>query len=154
MLTTTNNHTEYLEARVLSANPAGLIEILYEGALEGTILARSLLKSGDVVARGQAVSRVSAIVAELKGALRDPGDRSIPANLERLYEYCQRQLVAAHRFGDDSILAEVQTILAQMLAGWRGAMAGQSAPKPLAEPSLSCFEEQHPAISPLRSWTL
>jgi flagellar protein FliS len=154
VMTSTNNHTEYLEARVLSANPAGLVEILYEGALEGTVLARSLLRRGEVVQRGHTISRVSAIIAELMGTLRDPGDPTIPANLERLYEYCQRQLVAAHRYGDDSILAEVQSILSQLLTGWRGAMAGQK-PVTASDESIGvCVEAPHTATSRLRSWTL
>ncbi|MBL0159811.1 MAG: flagellar export chaperone FliS [Bryobacterales bacterium] len=153
-MTTTNNHNEYLEARVLSATAAGLIEILYESALEGTVFARTLLKSGEVVQRGQTISRVSAILTELQGSLRDPGDATIPANLERLYEYCQRQLVAAHRFGDDGLLAEVQAILAQLLQGWRGAIDAQNAGRTPAGPPSVFLNDPHSTAPRLRSWTL
>ena len=150
----TDSSNEYLESRVLSASPVGLIEILYERALESVTSARHFLATGDVGNRGREVTRAQAIVAELANCLDSRSGGEIAHNLARLYEYSQQKLSRAHRFGSDEDLNEVQSILTNMLTSWRGV----SSPRHL-DPVSAVVDGFHGEsrlgpTSSQRSWTL
>ncbi|MBN9663880.1 MAG: flagellar export chaperone FliS [Acidobacteria bacterium] len=146
--------SEYIESRVLSATPAGLIEILYEKALEHMASAQFHLRAGEVVERGQAISKVQAIINELNHALDAKKGGEIAVNLQRLYEYSIVKLTEAHRFGSEAGLVEVERILQNMLDGWR------EATRPIESThNYDSFTADHMMLQPeaspaLRSWTL
>ena len=150
----TDSRNEYLESRVLSASPVGLIEILYERALESVTAARHFLETGDVGSRGREVTRAQAILAELADCLDSRNGGEIAVNLARLYEYSQQQLSRAHRFGSDEDLREVQSILTNMLTSWRGV----SSPRcldPVSAAADGCHgESRSGSTSSQQSWTL
>jgi len=149
----TNSSNEYLESRVLSAGPVGLIEILYERALESVTSARHFLTTGDIGSRGREITRAQAILAELANCLDSRSGGEISHNLARLYEYSQQKLSRAHRFGTDEDLNEVQGILTNMLTSWRGVSA-PSHSDPVSTAENGFHGERRPtSTSSQRSWT-
>lgn len=148
--------SEYIESRVLSATPAGLIEILYEKAIEFLAAAQFHLRAGEIMERGTAISKVQAIISELINSLDRKQGGEVAQNLLRLYDYSLRRLTEAHCTANEAALKEVQGILQNMLDGWREAMA----PKPVVSShSYDSFTADHMLLQPeaapaLRSWTL
>lgn len=146
--------SEYIESRVLSATPAGLIEILYEKALEHMASAQFHLRAGEVVERGQAISKVQAIINELNHALDPKKGGEIAVNLQRLYEYSLLKLTEAHRFGSEAGLVEVERILQNMLDGWREATRPTDNSFHYDSVTADHMMLQPEAAPALRSWTL
>ncbi|MGJ5817928.1 flagellar export chaperone FliS [Paludibaculum fermentans] len=146
--------SEYIESRVLSATPAGLIEILYEKALEHMASAQFHLRAGEVVERGQAISKVQAIINELLHSLDTKKGGEIALNLQRLYEYSVLKLTEAHRFGTEAGLVEVERILQNMLDGWREATRPAQNTSSYDSVTADHMLLQPEAAPALRSWTL
>ena len=101
------------------AGPMDLIDLLYEGALEQVRSARSYLSSGDVMARGTALSKAFEFISELILSLNHERGGQMSADLLRVYGYLQTQLLDAHRQQSDPLLAEAETILTSLRDNWR-----------------------------------
>ncbi len=138
---------------MLSATPAGLIEILYEKALEHLTKAQVQLHSGEILERGLSISRTQAIINELVNCLDRKQGGEIAQNLLRLYDYSNVRLTEAHRLGSEAILKEVAGILQNMLDGWREANRLTESSR-IGEPFTADHVMVQPEASPaLRSWT-
>ena len=119
---------QYLENRVLSAQPVELIGMLYEGALGSVRDARRHLAAGDIRARAKAISRACEILLELANSLEHQRGGTISARLARLYEYMYSRLIEANMRQVDEPLAEVLGLLLTLSEGWSGVRAPQSVP--------------------------
>lgn len=155
MIKQAHSWNEYLESRVLSASPTGLIEILYEKALESVVEARRHLRSGNVAERGKCVSRAQAIFAELIASMDVTKGGAVGYSLLRLYEYAQFRLTEAHRYARDSDLLEVEKLTENMLQGWRG-VVNHPDPEIHTVPLFEAMEAgaAHTVSLPSRSWSL
>lgn len=120
----------YLESRILCADGIELVRILYQAALESVERARRFLRQGDIAGRSKAISRASAILAELALSLNHGAEASLSRNLVELYDYMQRRLTAAHLHQVEPPLAEVARLLGTLLEGWLNCVA---AAQPWAE---------------------
>lgn len=120
-----NPYDSYLESRVLSASPVELVEMLYVAAIEAVGHARAHLASGDIAARGVAVTRASNIVGELVQSLDHSNGGALAADLQHLYDYVLRRLQAGHFEQSDAALAEVETLLGTLAGAWREIAASQ-----------------------------
>ena len=108
----------YLETRVLSASPTGLVSILYEYATLRLQEARAGLADGDVAARSKAVLKVIAILGELESSLDHEFGGQIAANLGRLYRYMRERLTAGNIQAVDEPFAEVEALLKTLGEAW------------------------------------
>jgi flagellar protein FliS len=114
----------YLESRVLSADPLELVHILYGHTLEMVRDARRYLASGDIAARGTAISRAIAAVAELDASLDHQAGGSVSRNLASLYEYMRLRLLTANIQRQDAPLAEVESLLRTLDEAWSAIRPG------------------------------
>src|SRR6478735_7123474 len=78
---------EYLESRILSAQPAELVEMLYQVAIQSLKKAIGHLKSGDAMARSREVTRAQEAVNEMMAALDHSVGASFTQTLAALYSY-------------------------------------------------------------------
>jgi flagellar secretion chaperone FliS len=117
-----NPQKEYLANSVTAASPAELIRMLYEAAAEAVEQALEALGSGDILRRGNAVSKALEILSELRLSLRREVDPAYCDTLSGLYGYLQRQLIRAHADKSEGAFREVQRLLHTLLEGWVGAM--------------------------------
>lgn len=128
---------EYLESRVLSAQPAELIEMLYQVAVQSLHKALGHLKSGDAMARAREVTRAQEAVNELMASLDHSVGASFTQTLAALYAYIQQQILKGHTGPSDEAFQRALGILTTLREGWSGVCAdltraNQAAPQ-LAE---------------------
>jgi flagellar protein FliS len=105
---------------VEAASPVELVVMLYDGALRFLGQAREAIERRDVRAKGEALSRVIAIVGELQATLDMEQGGEVAASLHRLYAYVMDCLVAASVNRDVVPLDDAARVLATLREGWAG----------------------------------
>lgn len=126
-MTPTKPHQEYISSRVASATPMELTRMLYEGAVKSVQEAVLAHRGGDILARGNAVTRAVEILGELRFSLRRDVAPQYCDTLSGLYGYLQNRLIQAHAEKSESMLQEVAGLIQTLLEGWLGAMRNLSA---------------------------
>lgn len=167
-MTPTNPHKEYTASRVAAATPVELTRMLFEGAVQAVQEAMAAHRSGDIHARGNAVTKAVQILGELRFSLRRDVAPQYCDTLSGLYGYLQNRLIQAHAEKSESMLQEVLQLIQTLLEGWIGAMrnldalegasakdAGSGSAEPAA-PALSVaaspYSSKQAAESQNRSW--
>jgi flagellar protein FliS len=121
----------YLEGRIMSADPIGLVLMLCRGCSDAVREARRLLAEGDIAGRSRSITRAWEILAELATSLDRERGGDIAERLGLLYDYMQRRLIEANCRQEDGPLAEVVGLLATLVEAWEGAQRGSlPAPSP------------------------
>ncbi len=111
-------HEAYLESRVLSADPLGLVRVLYQAAIASVHDARRYLAAGQITERSRSISKACEIVIELNAALDHQRGGEISARLAALYDYMLRRLLEANIEQSDALLAEVLGLLSTLSEAW------------------------------------
>lgn len=107
-----------LETGVANAHPHRLIQMLFDGALLAVARAKSAMASGNITARGAAISKAIQIIDEgLKASLVDTGTE-LAGNLRALYEYMSCRLLVASLKNDSAALDEVTRLLSEIKEAW------------------------------------
>lgn len=122
----------YIEVRVDSADPVGLIRLLYQGALGAIRDARRSLAAGEIAERSRSISKAFEILTELTSSLDYERGGEIAVRLARLYDYMQRRLLEANAQQADEPLAEVLGLLTTLAEAWQSIQepAAQTAETP------------------------
>jgi flagellar secretion chaperone FliS len=113
---------EYVSSRVAAATPMELTRMLYEGAIQSVQEAIAAHRLGDILARGNAVTKAVEIIGELRLSLRREVSPQYCDTLAGLYGYLQRRLIQAHAEKSEGMLREVAALIQTLLEGWMGAM--------------------------------
>jgi flagellar secretion chaperone FliS len=121
-MTPTDPHKEYVVSRVAAATPVELTRMLYEGAVQAVREALTAHRGGDILARGNAVTKAVQILGELRFSLRRDVAPQYCDTLSGLYGYLQNRLIQAHAEKSESMLQEVLQLIQTLLEGWIGAM--------------------------------
>ncbi|AEK60802.1 flagellar export chaperone FliS [Collimonas fungivorans] len=113
-----------IESAVMSASPQQLLTMLFDGAKAAISMARHHMASGDVVAKGNAISKaVSIIDSGLKASLDAEAGGSagaeLAANLSALYDYINQRLLYANLRNDPALLEEADRLLENIASAWR-----------------------------------
>ena len=108
----------YRRIEAESRSPMELVLMLYDGALRFVGEARNAIARQDVHARGEAVSRVLAIIGELQSTLNISDGGAIAAELDRLYGYMTSRLLDVTVHQDAAALDDVQKVLLTLREGW------------------------------------
>ncbi|HXA47541.1 MAG TPA: flagellar export chaperone FliS, partial [Burkholderiaceae bacterium] len=86
-----------LETGVMSASPHKLVVMLFEGAMLQVTLAKQHMTAGDIAKKGKAISRAIAFIETgLRASLNKNVGGELALNLDALYAYMSKQLVAAN----------------------------------------------------------
>ena len=140
---------EYLESRILSAQPAELIEMLYRVAIQSLQKATGHLKTGDAMARSGEVTRAQEAVNELMAALDHSVGASFTQTLAALYAYVQQQILKGHAGQSEEAFQRAIGILTTLQEGWSGVCGEQAKAHPAvahpAEHSEPAYPEEPPA---------
>lgn len=121
-MTPTNPHKEYIASRVAAATPVELTRMLYEGAVQAVEEAITAHRAGDILVRGNAVTKAVQILGELRFSLRRDVAPQYCDMLSGLYGYLQNRLIQAHAERSESMLQEASRLIQTLLDGWIGAM--------------------------------
>ncbi len=105
---------------VMSADPHGLVLMLFEGAILAVAASRMHMQTGRTAEKAQAISRAVAIIQDgLMASLDRDGGGEIAEQLSRLYEYMVVRLTEANIGNHTGPLEEVGRLLAELNDAWQ-----------------------------------
>lgn len=115
-----NAYAQYKNSRVLTASPAELTLMLYEGAIKFCNIAIAAVEQKDIQKAHTNIVKTERIIEHFRLTL----DMKYPvaADFDRVYEYLLRRLVQANVSKDKEILEEVSSHLHSMRDTWKEVM--------------------------------
>lgn len=115
-----NAYSQYNNNKVLTASPAELTLMLYEGAIKFCNVAEVALEQKDIPKAHNNIVKVQKIIDYLRQTL----DMSYPVaeDFERIYVYLSERLVAANVKKDKAIIEEVNMHLHSVRDTWKEVM--------------------------------
>lgn len=105
-------------AHVEGASPHRLIQLLMDGALEKIRVAKGMMDRNDIQEKVRHIDWALSIIDGLRQSLDVEKGGDIAKNLEELYDYMQRRLIAANIENDARILDEVAALLVEIKTAW------------------------------------
>ena len=122
-----NAYAQYNTSKILTASPAELTLLLYEGAIKFGNIAIVKIEAGDIPGAHDNIVRVEKIIDYFRETL----DMKYPVaeDFERIYVYLSQRLVQANIKKDKEIMEEVVTHLRSMRDNWKEVMKRQQTPK-------------------------
>ncbi|BES17801.1 flagellar export chaperone FliS [Escherichia fergusonii] len=109
-----------VESGVMSASPHQLIEMLFDGAHSALVRARLFMQQGEIVAKGEALSKAINIIDNgLKAGLDEEKGGELARNLSSLYDYMIRRLLQANVRNDVQAIEEVEGLLGNIADAWK-----------------------------------
>lgn len=129
-----------LETAAMSASPHQLICMLFDGAKTAITMARHHMANGEIVAKGNAISKAINIIDNgLKASLdADAGGAAgaaLVANLSALYDYINQRLMYANLRNDPALLDEADRLLENISSAWKEIGGNNPSPQPDAMPA-------------------
>ena len=115
-----NAYAQYSNNKVLTASPADLTLMLYEGAIKFCNIAIIGIEQNDIQKAHTNIKKVEKIIEEFRSTL----DRKYPVaeDFDRIYVYILQRLLEANVKNDKEILEEVNTHLRSMRNNWKEVM--------------------------------
>lgn len=121
-----NPYATYANNKVMTASPAELTLMLYEGAIKFCNIAVKAIDDKDMTTAHNNIMKVENIVRELRGSLNHK--YPVAKDFEAVYKYVEQRLIQANIKKDKEILEEVLTHLRTMRDTWKEVMkTGRSA---------------------------
>ncbi|TGY95141.1 flagellar export chaperone FliS [Petralouisia muris] len=110
----------YAKNKILTASPAELTLMLYEGAIKFCNIAIAAIEEKDIEKAHNNITKVENIIAEFLSTL----DHKYPVaqDFENVYNYLMERLLEANLKKDKEILEEVLTHLRTMRDTWKEVM--------------------------------
>ncbi len=111
-----NAYSQYNTSKILTASPAELTLMLYDGAIKFCNIAVIGIEQNDIQKAHSNIIRVQKIIDEFRNTL----DRKYPVaeDFDRVYVYLLKRLYEANIHKDKEILEEVLTHLRSMRDTW------------------------------------
>lgn len=127
MVNNAEGYNAYLRSKVMTATPAELTLMLYEGAIKFVNKAIMSIENDDVMGAHNNLMKTQRIIEELRASL----DHKYPVakEFDTVYEYILRRLVEANIKKDKDILEEVLEHLRTMRDTWKEVMKNANAPQ-------------------------
>lgn len=127
MVNNAEGYNAYLRSKVMTATPAELTLMLYEGAIKFVNKAIMSIEKDDVMGAHNNLMKTQRIIEELRASL----DHKYPVakEFDTVYEYILRRLVEANIEKDKDILEEVLEHLRTMRDTWKEVMKNANAPQ-------------------------
>ena len=115
-----NAYAQYNNSKVLTASPAELVLMLYEGAIKFANIAILAIEQNDVQKAHTNIIKTERIIDHFRATL----DMKYPVaqDFDRVYEYLQRRLLEAHVKKDKEIMEEVCGHIRSMRDTWKEVM--------------------------------
>ena len=115
-----NAYAQYNNSKILTASPAELTLMLYEGAIKFCNIAITAIDQKDVEKAHLNIQKTQKIIEHFRLTL----DMQYPVakDFDRVYEYLGRRLIQANMKKDKEILEEVLEHLQSMTDTWKEVM--------------------------------
>ena len=108
-----------VQSAVGNADPHTLIQMLIDGAIQRLNTAKMHMKQNNIPLKGESIGKAISIIDGLRSSLDMDKGGEIAKNLESLYEYMQRQLLAANLDNKMENIDEVLSLMNEIRAGWQ-----------------------------------
>lgn len=115
-----NAFAQYNNNKIMTASPAELTLMLYEGAIKFCNIAIDAAEQKNVVKTHSNIVKVENIIAYLRNTL--DMQYAVAKEYDRMYDYFQRRLFQANMKKDPEILKEVNTHLRSIRDTWKEVM--------------------------------
>ena len=115
-----NAYAQYNNSKILTASPAELTLMLYDGAIKFCNIAIMGIEQNDINKAHTNIRKVERIIEEFRSTL----DRrfAVAEDFDRVYVYLLRRLLEANLKKDKEILEEVNTHLRSIRDNWKEVM--------------------------------
>lgn len=115
-----NAYSQYNNSKVLTATPAELTLMLYEGAIKFCNIAIMGIEQNDVLKAHTNIVKVENIIIEFQSTLNHK--YAVAEDFDKVYNYIYGRLVEANIKKDKKILEEVLVHLRGMRDTWKDVM--------------------------------
>ncbi len=115
-----NPYAQYQRNKILTASPAELTLMLYEGAIKFCNVAIAGIESGDMEKAHNNIIKAQKIIDEFRSTLNHK--YPVAEDFDNVYKYVGRLLVDANVKKDATILEEALTHLRTMRDTWKEVM--------------------------------
>ena len=115
-----NGYSQYSNSKVMTASPAQLTLMLYEGAIKFCNIAIVAIEEKDVMKAHNNIRKVENIITEFRATLNFK--YPVANDFEKVYAYIYDRLVEANIRKDKEILEEVLGHLRTMRDTWKEVM--------------------------------
>lgn len=115
-----NAFAQYNNNKIMTASPAELTLMLYEGAIKFCNIAIDAAEQKNVMKTHSNIVKVENIIAYLRNTL--DMQYAVAKEYDRMYDYLQRRLFQANMKKDPEILKEVNTHLRLIRDTWKEVM--------------------------------
>lgn len=115
-----NAYAQYSNNKILTASPAELTLMLYEGAIKFCNIAILGVEQGNVEKAHNNIMKTQRILEEFKATLNF--DYPVAKDFDVVYDYLLQRLVIANLHKDKEVLEEVLTHLRTMRDTWKEVM--------------------------------
>ena len=115
-----NPYAKYNNSKILTASPAELTLMLYDGAIKFCNIAIMGIEQKDIQKAHNNIVKVQDIIEEFRSTLDHK--YSVAEDFDRVYVYLLKRLLEANIKKDAAILEEVNTHLRSMRDTWKEVM--------------------------------
>ena len=123
---TMNVAAKYNDNKIMTASPAELTLMLYEGAIKFCNIAIMAIEKNDLQKANLNIIKAESIISELRSTLDE--DYPVSKDLDLLYEYIYRRLIEANLDKDKAIIEEVLDFIRELRNTWKEAMKKTQTP--------------------------
>ena len=115
-----NPFAEYTQNKIMTASPAEVTLMLYEGAIKFCNIAIVAIENGEIEKAHNNIVKAQRIIEEFRNTL----DHKYPVaeDFDRIYVYLLRRLLEANMKKDTAILEEVNMHLRSVRDTWKEVM--------------------------------
>lgn len=115
-----NGYAAYHNSKIMTASPAELTLMLYEGAIKFCNIAIVAIEQNDVMKAHNNIRKVANIIGEFQATLNRSYE--VSKHFDEVYKYIQDRLIEANIKKDKEILEEVLEHLRVMRDTWKEVM--------------------------------
>ena len=113
-------YAQYNQNKILTASPAELTLMLYEGAIKFCNIAIMAIEQKDIEKANNNIIKVQKVIEEFRNTLNHK--YPVAEDFDRVYVYLLQRLLEANIHKDPEILEEVNTHLRSMRDTWKEVM--------------------------------
>lgn len=113
-------YAQYNNSKVLTASPAELTLMLYDGAIKFCNIAELSVEKNDIPRAHENIRKVQNIIGYLHSILDMKYE--VSKDFDNIYSYLERRLVEANVKKDKEILEEINTHLHSIRDNWKEVM--------------------------------
>lgn len=115
-----NPYAEYRNSQAMTASPAELTLMLYDGAIKFVNIAHDAIDKGEIEKANKNIQKASNIIEELQSTLNHK--YPVAEDFDNVYKYIRDRLLWANMKKDNEILAEAKDAISQMRDTWKEVM--------------------------------